>query len=92
MCACVSVSVSVCLCACMCVLCVCLFSVQRVCIFYVHMYMRVCVCTFVLHDFLMIAGLKSTKKQLEHNQRQLQEQIGHAVTGIIICNYHRKQV
>ena len=45
----------------------------------------VCACVCMdecSHDFLVLAGLKSKKQQMEHNQRQLQEKIGHAVTGI----------
>ena len=40
-----------------------------------------CVCVCTIH-FVMLAGLKSKKQQLEHNQRQLQDKIGHAVTGM----------
>ena len=43
--------------------------------------MSVCLCVCTIH-FVMLAGLKSKKQQLEHNQRQLQDKIGHAVTGM----------
>ena len=53
-------------------------------------YVSVCLCVDVCmcvydecsHDFLVLAGLKSKKQQMEHNQHQLQEKIGHVVTGI----------
>ena len=46
-----------------------------------------CVHIYIIY-IAILAGLKSKKQQLEHNQRQLQEKIGHAVTGIVLCDNH----
>ena len=65
--------VFVCMCAC---IGTCVFACVCAC-------MHVCIWMCVHMIFLYyIAGLKSKKQQLEHNQRQLQEKIGHTVTGI----------
>ena len=79
---CVYVCMHACVCACVCVCCI-------TCMYFLCTYIRICMCVCYIINFLMIAGLISKKQQLECNQRQLQEKIGHPVTGIIICNCHR---
>ena len=58
----------------MCV-CVCVRACVCVCV-------CVCACVYLFCEVFVLAGLKSKKEQLERNQRQLQEKIGHAVTGM----------
>ena len=54
---------------------------------YIHTYIHTIMFVGIVHTlFHILAGLKSKKSQLEHNQRLLQQKIGHTVTGITYGN------